>query len=307
MKAPVRLYERVGRNNFKGFYDMGKMKRVAGYIAGVLVFFAFALSSQAGEKTIIAFCGSASKPPMEESSRIFQKETGIKVELNFSGSGTMLAQLKLSKRGDIYLPASPAYMDIAIKDGIIDPDTVKIVAYLVPVINVPRGNPKNIFTLADLARPGLTVGIGNPVTVCVGLYAIEILERKGILREVEKNIVTHAHSGSSTAALVVMRKVDAIIGWRVFSNWNPDKIETVFLKHDEIPRLAYFPAGISRNSQNREESRQFIDFLTSPTGKKIFGKWDYIATEEEARQYAPNAVVGGDYTLPPGYNTLTGK
>ncbi len=30
-------------------------------------------------------------------------------------------------------------MDKAIKDGIIDPETVKIVAYLVPVINIQQG------------------------------------------------------------------------------------------------------------------------------------------------------------------------
>ncbi|NQU03589.1 MAG: molybdate ABC transporter substrate-binding protein [Syntrophaceae bacterium] len=283
------------------------MKKGMCFFVALIVLFASIGITEAGAEKITAFCGSASKPAMEEAARVFQSETGIKVGLNFSGSGTMLSQLKLSKRGDIYLPASPMYMDMAIKNGIIDPDTVKIVAYLVPVINVQKGNPKNIRTLSDLVRPDVTIGIGNPETVCVGLYAVEILERKGILNEVQKNIVTHAHSGSFAAALVVMRKVDAIIGWRVFSNWNPDKIETVFLQHDEIPRLAYFPAGIRRDSQNREEAGQFIDFLTSPVGKKIFGRWDYIATEQEAREYAPKAVIGGEYKLPPGYYTRTGK
>ena len=280
---------------------MRKIEKISGAIAGLVVMCTLVLTVPVQGGTIVGFCGSASKPAMEEAARVFQSETGTAVTLNFSGSGTMLSQLKLSKRGDFYLPAAPTYMDLAVRDGIIDPETVRIVTYLVPVITVPRGNPKHIGTLADLARRGVTVGIGDPRTVCVGLYAIEILEKKGLLEAVGHNIVTHAHSGSSTAALIVMGKVDAIIGWRVFTNWNPEKIETVYLKHDEIPRLAYYSAGISRTSRNREETGRFIDFLISPAGKEIFSRWDYIATEAEARTYAPHAEVGGDYVLSPGY------
>jgi len=94
-----------------------------------------------------------------------------------------------------------------------------------------------------------------------------------------------------------MKKVDAVIGWRVFSRWNPDKIDTVLLKPDEVPRLAYIPAAISTYSQNKEKAQRFIDFLTSPEGQKIFAKWGYIATEEEARKLAPNAEIGGEYRL----------
>ena len=286
---------------------MKRIQKLWGTLTGLVMtgILVLAVSAQGG--TIVGFCGSASKPAMEEAARVFQSETGTTVTLNFSGSGTMLSQLKLSKRGDFYLPAAPTYMDLAVSDGIIDPETVRIVAYLVPVITVPRGNPKHIMTLTDLARPGVTVGIGDPRTVCVGLYAVEILEKKGLLAVVGHNIVTHAHSGSSTAALIVMGKVDAIIGWRVFTAWNPEKVETVFLRHDEIPRLAYYSAGISRTSRNREATARFIDFLISPAGKKIFSRWDYIVTEAEARTYAPHAEVGGDYLLPPGYYSGSGK
>ena len=52
-----------------------------------------------GEKrSITAFCGSASKPAMEEAAQAFTERTGIEVLLNFSGSGTMLAQMKVDMR-----------------------------------------------------------------------------------------------------------------------------------------------------------------------------------------------------------------
>lgn len=261
-------------------------------------------SVAASEKRIAAFCGSASKPAMEETARAFEEKTGIKLDLQFSGSGTMLSQMKMSRRGDLYIPGTPDYMVKAEREGVVDPDTVKIITYLVIAIDVQHGNPKNIQTLSDLARPGIRVGIGNPKAVCVGLYAIEVLERNGLLAHVQRNIVTHAPSCSATASLLAMKKVDAIIGWRVFSKWNPDKIDAVFLKPDEVPRLAYIPVAISIYSKDRGIAQRFIDFLTSLEGEKIFAKWGYIATEEEARKFAPRAQIGGEYRIPKDYTPM---
>ena len=75
------------------------------------------------QKTEIeAFCGSASKPAIEEAAATFEKETGIKINLHFSGAGAMLAQMKMSRRGDIYIPASPDYMAKAVRENIIKPE-----------------------------------------------------------------------------------------------------------------------------------------------------------------------------------------
>jgi molybdate transport system substrate-binding protein len=259
------------------------------------------------ERSITAFCGSASKPAMEEAAFQFEQKTGIHVNLHFSGSGTMLSQMKLARRGDLYIPGSPDYMSKAIREGVVDPESVTIIAYLVIAIDVQRGNPKNIQTLADLTRPGIRVGIGNPEAVCVGLYAVEVLERNGLLKQVRHNIVTHAPSCSATASLVAMQKVDAVIGWRVFSQWNPDKIDAVLLKPHEVSRLAYIPAAISTYSQDNEGAQQFINFLISSEGQKIFAKWGYIATEKEARSFAPQAEIGGEYRLPADYSPPVSK
>ncbi len=105
------------------------------------------------EKAITAFCGAASKPAMDEAAQAFEKKTGIKVYCTYGGSGTVLSQMKLSKTGDLYIPGSPDYMVKAERDSVIKPESVKIVSYLIPVIAVQHGNPKNI---QSLCRPGQT-------------------------------------------------------------------------------------------------------------------------------------------------------
>lgn len=251
-------------------------------------------------KSITVFCGSASKPAMDEAAQVFTEETGITVYLNYSGSGTMLSQMKVSESGDLYIPGSPDYMTMAIEDGVVEPDTIVIISYLVPAILVQAGNPLNIRGLADLARPGIEVGIGNPEAVCVGLYAVEILEYNGLLEQVKPNIKTHAKSCSDTASLIALESVDAIIGWRVFSEWH-DTIDVVYLEPEQIPRLSYIPGAVSTYAEDKESAREFLDFLMSARGQDIFKKHGYLATEEQAREYAPYAEIGGEYRLPDDY------
>jgi len=276
-------------------------------LIGLLILTLFSGCAKGEQKTITAFCGAASKPAMDESAQAFEKKTGIKVYCNYGGSGAILSQMKLSKSGDLYIPGSPDYMGKAERDGVIKPESVKIISYLIPVIAVQHGNPKNIQALSDLAQPEVKVGIGNPEAVCVGLYAAEILQYNHLLTEIGKNIVTHAESCEKTATLLSLKSVDAVIGWHVFHDWDPDNIDVVYLKPEQLPRIAYTPAAISTYAKDSESAQKFIDFLISPQGQDIFRKWGYITAENEARKFAPRAEIGGEYKLPETYKSLIGK
>lgn len=248
------------------------------------------------------FVGSATKPAIEDAASAFEKESGIKLLLHFGGSGKMLSEMKLARRGDLYLPGSSDYMDLAKREGLVLPDTEKRVAYVVPAINVPAGNPKNIRSLEDLARPGLRIGIARPDSVCVGLYAVEVLERAGLAARVRPNVVTHAESCEKTAQLVALSTVDAVLGWEVFHFWEPDKIETIFLKPEQVARIGYIPVGVSVFSTQRPKAQRFIDFLAGPEGQAMFKKWHYLTSVEEARKLTrPDAPVGGEWALPEGW------
>jgi len=276
-------------------------------LAGLMIFLPLGGCAKGEQKTITAFCGAASKPAMDESAQVFEKKTGIKVYCNYGGSGAILSQMKLSKSGDLYIPGSPDYMVMAERAGVVKAESIKIISYLIPVIAVQHGNPKNIQTLSDLAQPEVKVGIGNPEAVCVGLYAIEILDYNHLLADVVKNIVTQAESCEKTATLISLKSVDAVIGWHVFHDWDPDNIDVVYFKPEQLPRIAYIPAAISTFTKDSESAQKFIDFLISPQGQDIFRKWGYITAENEARKFAPRAEIGGEYKLPETYKSLIGK
>jgi molybdate transport system substrate-binding protein len=256
------------------------------------------------EKSITIFAGAASKPALDEAAAAFKKNTGINVFCTYGGSGTVLSQMRLSKTGDLYIPGSPDYISVAERQSAIDTKSVRIIGYLIPVIAVQHGNPKNIQTLSDMTMQGVKVGIGNPDAVCLGLYAVEIMDYNKLLQNIGKNIVTQAESCEKTNALISLKTVDAVIGWHVFHDWDPEKTDIVYIKPEQIPRIAYIPAAISSYCKDITGAQKFIDFLVSDPGQEIFKRWGYIATEKEARKFSPNAEIGGEYRLPDTYKAM---
>ncbi len=252
-------------------------------------------------KSITVFCGSASKPAMEEIAGLFEREKNIKVNMIFGGSGTLLSQIELSKQGEIYIPGSPDYISIAKKKKLLVEGSERILSYLVPAIITPKGNPKNIHSLEDLTKPGVRVGIGNPKTVCLGLYAIELLEKNELMESVLKNTITFGASCSKTANLAAMNQLDAILGWRVFHFWNSERMEYIPIVPEKIPRISYIPISIPIHTKDVNLSRTFIDFVLSKKGRAVYEKFGYLANKTKAKAFAPKASIGGEYSLPEKY------
>jgi molybdate transport system substrate-binding protein len=142
--------------------------------------------------------------------------------------------MKLTRQGDLYFPGSSDYMEKAKRDGDVLANTERVIVYLAPAINVQKGNPHSIRTLKDLTRPGLNVAIANPEGVCVGAYAVEIIEneftpkQKSAFRD---NLINYTESCEKTATAISFKMADAVLGWRVFEHWDPARIETVPLPY----------------------------------------------------------------------------
>jgi len=266
------------------------------------ILFTFALLAK---ESLLIFAGSASKPATQEVAKLFEKENNVTVDIVFGGSGYVLSQMKLTRRGDIYFPGSSDYMEIAKRQKVVDKSSEKRVVYLVSAINVQKGNPKNIHSLKDLTKPGIRVAIANPEGVCVGSFAVEILEKNLTPKEIElfrKNLVNYTASCSKTANAIALKQVDAVIGWRVFEYWNSKLIQTIPLKKEEIVRVGYIPIAISKFSKNRKLAKKFIDFITSKKAKEIFAKYHYLSSPQEAFSYiGEQKSIGGEFKVPKGW------
>jgi molybdate transport system substrate-binding protein len=284
-----------------------EMKKIVLFIFIFLTFF-FTQNVQSSSKRILIFAGAASKPATEEVVRIFQERFGIPVDVVFGGSGFVLVQMKLTKKGDLYFPGSSDFMEKAKKEGLVFPESEKKIVYLVPAINVQKGNPKRIHSLRDLTKDGIRLSIANPEMVCVGTYAVEIIEKNfnPVQKErLKKNLINYTESCEKTANVISLKAADAVLGWVVFQYWDSKRIETIYLRPQEIPRIGYVPIAISKYTQDRVVAQKFIDFLLSSEGKAIFRKYHYLINPQDARQFAkPDTPVGGEYFLPNEWRTM---
>lgn len=246
---------------------------------------------------IEVFAGSASKPALDEIALQFERETGVTVRRVYGGSGSVMSSMLMSGRGDVYVPGSHDFMDKAIGHGLVDEDTIRIIAYLAPVIAVRKGNPKNIRSLDDLLRPDVSFSIGNPATVCVGLYAVEVFDAAGIAVPLRRKVATYAENCEKTATLVSLGAVDAVIGWDAFAHWNRAGIDVIAIDRRHLKRAAYIPAAVVKTAQNRKMARRFLDFLASERGKRFYRKAGYMVTAAEVRERYGAVATGGRYGL----------
>ena len=68
-----------------------------------------------------------------------------------------------------------------------------------------------------------------------------------------------------------------------------------------IPRISYIPISIPVYTKDTTLSKMFIDFVLSPKGMKIYEKFGYISNKDKAKEFAPLATIGGEFTLSEGY------
>ncbi len=285
-------------------YGVRIMRKSLVFAFAVALVFGWAAGGLADEGLQV-FCGAGFKKPVEEIIESFQKNTGAKVSAIYAGAPTLFSQMLLVKQGDLFIAPSPDIMEKAAGKGLIVPDSVRGMAYVVPCIDVQKGNPKHIAGLKDLLKPGVRVAIGNPELVYVGALTVEIVEKALNAREkalFRSNIVTYAEDINKLATLLVLKQVDAVIGFHYLQGWYPDKVETVKLKPDEVRRIGASRVGVMAFSRNKDGARKLIDFLLSPESEAIFRKYDYFGSPEEAfRWLGGKKPVGGEYTLPPDW------
>ena len=228
-------------------------------------------------ESLLVYCGAGMRKPMDEIGSLFEEEYGVSIHYNYAGSNALLSQMELTRKGDVYMPGATYYFDLARDKGLTDYE--QLIAYHVPVIAVPGGNPANITSLDDLAEPEVTVILGDPKAAAIGKLANTILEKNGIYDAVEKNVIARGATVNELIVYVSMKQADASIIWEDLAA-NSEKMEIV-----DIPGgqniIKIVPIGTLTSSEQKDTAKKFVDFVASPAGKAIFEKHGFTAYPDE--------------------------
>ncbi|HAX61937.1 MAG TPA: molybdate ABC transporter substrate-binding protein [Elusimicrobia bacterium] len=234
---------------------------------------------------ISVFAAAGAKPAIDDISKMFEEEYKVKVEINYGGGGEVLSKMEIAKSGDIYIAPEQKFMSVARDKDVVEPETIRVVAYMIPVIVVQKGNPKQIHGLNDLFKPKMRVAVVRDETTLLGKYAVEIFRKAGLTKSIKKNIVTEAARPDGVITMLIAGQVDAAITWHFYQYLAPDKIENIFFLPEELTGIGEMQIAVSQYSRNKKLSEQFVDFAVSSEGKAIFKKHGYIIETNGLKKY----------------------
>lgn len=127
------------------------------------------------------------------------------------------------------------------------------------VIAVKKGNPKNIQSLADLAQPGLRLGLANYEQSSLGFISKRILDHAGLFKSVEANAKSEVPVGDLLANQLAIGSLDAIICYTTNALPHKDTLDTIPI--DDIGARAVQPFAVAQNSPNHQLSRRLLAYL----------------------------------------------
>jgi len=216
---------------------------------------------------LLVYSGAGMRKPMDKIGAAFENKYGVAVNYNYAGSNTLLSQIELTSKGDVYMPGATMYIAKAKEKGFIDYD--KPVAYHIPVIAVPEGNPAKITNLKDFSKPGVKVVLGDPKAAACGKIAKKILEKNKIFNDVQNNIIAYTATVNELVVYLCMGQSDASILWKASLLGTEEKTDIIKIPEKQNC-IKVIPIGTLTFSKNKEVAEKFVDFVVSPEGKQIF-------------------------------------
>jgi molybdate transport system substrate-binding protein len=230
-------------------------------------------SLQAETTELYLYCGAGLRQPVDELLAQFQKETGWKVNVEFGGSGQLLTRYKATGAGDVFLPGSHFYVDKLSSEGLVA--SRRPVVLHTPVVAVNNKRSDLVQTFADLAKPGIRVGLGDPKAMALGRTAEQILDSAGLKADILKNVVTRASTVKQLTLYVVQGDVDAAIIARADAFQNK-KTLTFF----EIDPGWYTPEVVTvaalKSAADPAAAQKLADFLSSERAVEVFGRYGFL-------------------------------
>ena len=131
----------------------------------------------AEQEPLTIYAGAGLMKPMDELKVGFEQKYKIPVQLVYGGSGELFGMIAVRKAGDVFIPGAAKYVQDAVKQGLVRAEGQRSVCYHVPVILVPAGNPANVHSLQDLARPGVRVALADAKAAAIGKVSNALLKK----------------------------------------------------------------------------------------------------------------------------------
>lgn len=228
-----------------------------------------------GSADLLFHCAAGLRKPMSEIARQYEEEFGVKVNLQFGGSGALASQLELAG-GDLYLPADQSYIDSAREKGLMK-EAIPV-ALLTAGLVVSKGNPRGLTTLSDLGKEGLKISLAER-SASVGRFTWKILEEEGLLARVNPNVVVTKPTVNAIVEDVATGAVDVSLAWDAVAK-NFSEVEWLAVP-EFLKRAKRASIGVLTSSKDTKRALHFARYVTArDRGRKVFQEMGFMVPDE---------------------------
>ena len=215
----------------------------------------------AARPEMLLYSGGVNRPAIEKLVQDFANREGVTITTVFNGCGILCAAMKAM--GDSSNPRFPdAYYacDVCFVPPVAEhfPEAVLLTETEI-VIATHKGNPKNIHTLADLARPGLKIGLCNAEQSTLGFMTDAILRSSNLRDSVMKNVAVQVPTADFLVNQMRAGALDAAIVYLVNVKQVMEHFETIKLPADKAKAVQ--PFAVRKDSTNRMLAGRLLAFL----------------------------------------------
>lgn len=243
-------------------------------------------AQEEGKTELVVFAAASLTETLTQLGEEYMVEhPDVSLVFNFDSSGTLKTQIQEGADVDLFLSAGQKQMDQlditadpAVNteglDFVLEGTRLDILENKV-ALAVPEGNPAGIQSYEDLAD-GLQAGtvllaMGN-ADVPVGQYTQKIFAYFGLDEQAlaEAGCITYGSNVKEVTTQVTEGAVDCGIIYQTdaFS----DNLTVVDTATAEMCGQVVYPAAVMKVSKNPEAAKDFLSYLTSEAGDKVFAE-----------------------------------
>jgi len=194
-----------------------------------------------------------------------------KLSFNFGSSGKLAQQIEQGAPADLFLSADLKWMTYLLEKGYIEQDSMIHFARNTLVVVGQARTDLSITTLEEITPDLISlIAIGDPKSVPAGSYAKEALEYNQIWERVAskliiakdvRQVMTYVETGNTDLGFVYAS--DALTS---------DQVKVLFQIDPSWHSPIIYPAGMVKESKDKEAANLFLQFLSSTHAKQIFVK-----------------------------------
>jgi molybdate transport system substrate-binding protein len=223
-------------------------------------------SGHASVTSIMVFAALPLKPPFTLLAGKFQTDNpGATVEFDFATSAELANKLAQGAKADVFASADSAQMDTVVKADLTSSDPVNFASNTLVIVTAP-GDPKQIRSFADLARPGVRVAMCQASAPCgAGVQHIE--DDTGV----HFDPASEESIGAAVLARVTDGAADAGLVYMNDAHKAGDRVDTIRFP-ESANAVNIYPIVALRKAAQSALAQKFVDLVTGATGQQVLSQ-----------------------------------